>query len=286
MIASGHTGGMNITQVGDIRLGWGESLVWDDREQRLYFVDCMASSLHWVGHDDVELRTMKLSSMPTGVVPVRDGRLVVVLDDGLSVVDVDRETEQHLTGYPPALGGRCNDACADPGGNVITGRLNLGPEPGTLWRWSAPAGWTLLDDGISNTNGPNVVDLDGRTTLLVGDTAADYFAYPYDAERGALGARRVFGSVMDLAGHPDGATVDDRGGYWCALVGGAQIARFTTSGLDRTISVPVENPTDVTFGGPDLDRLYVTAIDGPLLVIDGVGERGRPEPRCAVVPAE
>ena len=57
-------------------------------------------------------------------------------------------------------------------------------------------------------------------------------------------------------------------------------ARFTVNGLDRTLALPVANPTDVTFGGPDLDRLYVTSIagaagddslDGALLVIDGLG---------------
>jgi sugar lactone lactonase YvrE len=49
----------------------------------------------------------------------------------------------------------------------------------------------------------------------------------------------------------------------------------------------VEYPTDVTFGGADLDRLYVTSVaapdgdglDGALLVIDGLAERGRLEPR-------
>jgi sugar lactone lactonase YvrE len=52
----------------------------------------------------------------------------------------------------------------------------------------------------------------------------------------------------------------------------------------------VLNPTDVTFGGPDLDRLYVVSIgpspsgldgglDGALLVIDGLDTAGRPEPR-------
>jgi sugar lactone lactonase YvrE len=46
------------------------------------------------------------------------------------------------------------------------------------------------------------------------------------------------------------------------------------------------NPTDVTFGGPALDRLYVVSIDGPaaldgaILAIDGLGVMGRPEPRA------
>ena len=81
------------------------------------------------------------------------------------------------------------------------------------------------------------------------------------------------------------ATLDADEGLWCALVGGGQLARFTTAGLDQTVGVPTLNPTDVTFGGPDLDVLYVVSIggdgelDGRLLRIDGLGRTGRPEPR-------
>ena len=51
--------------------------------------------------------------------------------------------------------------------------------------------------------------------------------------------------------------------------------------------MPAANPTDVTFAGPALDRLYVTSIggegemDGALLVIDGLATTGRVEPRFA-----
>ena len=82
-------------------------------------------------------------------------------------------------------------------------------------------------------------------------------------------------------GIPDGATLDDQDGLWCALPGRGQLVRFTTKGHDGTIDLPFKNPTDVTFGGPNLDRLYVVAIEEGLYVIDGVG-RGRVEPRAAV----
>ena len=266
--------------MGDATFGWGESVVWDERRQRLYFVDCFASTLHWLEPDgSVHGRT--LSSMATGVVPTDDpdGRLLVVLDDGLYLVDADTGSEELVTGYPDGLGdGRCNDACADPAGNVITGKLNLGPAEGGTWWWSPVDGWRLIDPRISNTNGPAAVDLEGVMTLLVGDTATDYFAYDYDPATGAVGERRVFGTGVE--GKPDGATVDADGGYWCAMVGGGQLARFTADGLDRVVEVPSINPTDVTFGGAGLDRAYVTVIDGPLLVVDGLGVTGRLEPRA------
>jgi L-arabinonolactonase len=280
---------MQIERVGDLRLGWGESLVWDERTERLLFVDCAVQALHWLDGGEGALHTVTLPSMAAGLVPTEDGGLLGVLDDGLHRIDVDAGTTALVAGYPDRLGGRCNDACADLEGNVITGKLNLGPDEGSAWWWSATDGWRMLDDDISNTNGPAVGEIDGTSTLIIGDTSKEYFAYDYDASTGTVGPRRVFGDTSGLAGMPDGATLDEEGGLWCALVGGSQLARFTSAGLDRTIPLPVEHPTDVTFGGPDLDRLYVVSIagdpaapDGGLFVVDDLGVRGRPEPRSTV----
>jgi sugar lactone lactonase YvrE len=281
---------VEISRVGEFTLRWGESLVWDERRDRLYFVDCLAHTLHWLESNDETLATMAMPSMPTGIVPTTDGRLVAVLDDGLHIVDPETRECVFLAANPAEIGGRCNDACADLDGNLITGRLNLGPAEGSAWWYSSSQGWRVLDRDISNTNGPTVGVLGGAMTLIIGDTSADYFSYSYDPATGTVGPRSVFGDTSDIDGRPDGATLDEDGGLWCALVGGHQLARFTTSGLDRTLPLPVENPTDVTFGGPDLDRLYVTSIggaqptttatlDGALLVVDGLGVKGRPEPR-------
>jgi sugar lactone lactonase YvrE len=280
---------VQVERVGDFTLGWGESLVWDDRSERLYFVDCAAQTLHWLEHDSADLHTLALPSMAAGIVPTDDGALVACLDDGLHRIDPDEGTTHLIASYPDGLGQRANDACADLSGNLITGTLNLQKSEGSAWWYSSRHGWRLLDPDISNTNGPTVAALGGSMTLVIGDTSAQYFAYAYDAEQGTVGPRRVFGDVSGLEGLPDGATLDEGEGLWCALVGGAQLARFTTAGLDRTVAVPVANPTDVTFGGPELDRLYVvsvaaggsdgTGLDGALLVIDGLGVRGRLEPR-------
>jgi sugar lactone lactonase YvrE len=283
---------MQIRRVGDFTLGWGESLVWDERRDRLSFVDCAAQTLHWLDGGDGQLRTMQMPSMPTGIVPTEDGLLVGVLADGLHVIDADAEATRLLATYPAELDGRCNDACADLHGNLITGKLNPGTAEGSAWWFSTTAGWRMLDRDISNTNGPAVGVLDGEMTLIIGDTSADYFSYPYAPETGTVGERSVFGDVSQLDGHPDGSTLDAEGGLWCALFAGAQLVRFVEGRLERALPMPVANPTDVTFGGPHLDRLYVVSIgaqpgadgaslDGALLVVDGLPVPGRPEPRVA-----
>jgi sugar lactone lactonase YvrE len=277
---------MNIERVGEFITTWGESLVWDEQRARLYFVDTLANAIHWLDDDATEPQTLHTPQMPSGMVATQDGRLVVTFDDGLYVVDVDGKDWELLSAYPERIGGRCNDMVADLDGNLITGKLNIGPGEGSSW-WYQPSTdtWKLLDDDIANTNGPTVFeDADGKMTLIIGDSSAHYYAYDYEPSTGSVGPRRVFGDVTGMRpdgtnGIPDGATLDDAGGLWCALPRSSRLVRFTTKGHDGTIELPFEHPTDVTFGGPNLDRLYVTAIDEGLYVIDGAG-RGRPEPRA------
>jgi hypothetical protein len=116
-----------MTRVGDVRLGWGESLVWDERRQRLYFVDCRASTLHWLDDDDATLQRFRLPSMPTGIVPTDESLLVGALDDGLHVIDPDGATTRLVASYPPELGGRCAPA--------LTSRATSSPASST---WDRP----------------------------------------------------------------------------------------------------------------------------------------------------
>lgn len=282
----------DIERVGDFGLGWGESLVWDDRRQRLYFVDCGAGTLHWLEGGEGQLQTLPMPSMPTGIVATENGLIVGALDDGLHVIDPDRGSTELLASYPAELGGRANDVVADLSGNLITGTLNLAKSPGSSWWFSLTAGWRLLDADISNTNGPTVGVFGGEMRLIIGDSHADYFWYSYDAASGRVGPRSIFGDTAELHGVPDGTTLDADGGLWCSLFGGSCLARFTTGGLDRILPLPAVNPADVTFAGPELDRLYVVTVpqgpegaefDGGLLVMDSLGVRGRPEPRFAAV---
>jgi L-arabinonolactonase len=119
------------------------------------------------------------------------------------------------------------------------------------------------------------------------------YAYDYDIETGAVSNRRVFVSARDMAGTFDGATVDEEGYVWSALVFGGRVVRFAPDGtLDRVVEFPVRNLTSVMFGGANLDTLYVTTMGRPmwgipqkerdkggLFAISGLGVRGIAEPR-------
>lgn len=281
-----------ISRVGDFELTWGESLRWDDQRQRLYFVDCASQSLHWLEGGEPPLHTVALPSLPTGLVLTTGHELIICLDGGLHVVDPDSAKVEQLAPYPEAMHGRANDANADPVGNLVTGTLNLAPGPGAFWWFSARAGWRQIDDGIGNANGPVTVGLAGEHILVFGDTlAAKVYAYPYDPTSGAVGPRRVYADYSDIGGAPDGASADAVGGVWSCVLGAGRLAYLTPTGVERLIPLPVSNPSDVAFGAPRRDRLYLTSIavdlgDGTppddaraLMVLDGLAVEGMPEHR-------
>lgn len=64
----------------------------------------------------------------------------------------------------------------------------------------------------------------------------------------------------DGSAFPDGAEVDADGFIWSAHWGGGQVVRYNQQGeMVLRLCLPVTNPTNLTFGGPDLDWLIITS---------------------------
>ena len=80
---------------------------------------------------------------------------------------------------------------------------------------------------------------------------------PRDGLRSAgLTGRRLFAEVD---GKPDGLTVDAEGGVWTAVFDRGAVHRHRPDGvLDAVLDLPVRQVTACTFGGDELDRLYIT----------------------------
>ena len=200
----GRSALIEIHRVGDLTLGWGESLVWDERTDRLYFVDCAAQTLHWLEDGDGELHTFELPSMPTGSCPPRTaGSLPCSTTVCTSSTPTPARTAL-LAAYPAELGGRCNDACADLDGNLITGKLNLGPPRARPGGGRRPtAGGCSIPTSPTPTVPPSAPST-VRMTLIIGDTSADYLRLRLRARHRPVGPRRVFGDTSSSTASPTG----------------------------------------------------------------------------------
>jgi sugar lactone lactonase YvrE len=86
------------------------------------------------------------------------------------------------------------------------------------------------------------------------------WVFDYDIDDGVPSNRRLLTDLHSRTGRPDGAAVDCDGAYWTCANGEGALLRFTPDGtLDRTVQLPMREPTMCAFGGPDMRTLFVTS---------------------------
>ena len=117
---------------------------------------------------------------------------------------------------------------------------------------------TTIIQGVSCANS-TCFSPDGQTMFFADTPDREIVAFDYDPTSGTPTGRRVHGAFDSEPGLPDGSCVDEQGGVWNAQWEGRRVVRVAPGGtIDRVIEVPVWKPTCCTFGGPDLDTLFIT----------------------------
>lgn len=284
---------MRITRLAAPECMGGENPMWDAERGLLHYIDNTGSKVHSYNPETGTTRTLDMPNVITTLVLRRGGGAVVTLRSGIHFLDLDSgalELIDPLADPPPYL---YNDGKVDSRGRFLIGGSTANftaPTPdGGLFRLDPELSVTRLDSGIHFSNSPCWSPDEG--TFYFSDSWIDTtFAYDYDIETGAVSNRRPFVNTRRLGGLPDGATTDADGLYWVAVYQGAKIAAYRPDGaLERTIDMPVKLVSSIAFGGPGLDRLFVTTIAygsqgeppeegaGALYVIDGLGAKGRLE---------
>ena len=281
----------------------GESPLWSPDEQALYWVDIEGRCIHRLDH-----RTGIQQSWPT---PQRVGCIARVTGGGLLAA---METEIHHLALhaPPALRSRLvarivhprpnmrfNDGRCDHQGRLWVGTMSMDGTPaGPVGAWyrlderglSAP-----LIDGQYTPNG-SAFSPDGRVFYRSDShpSVQRIWAHDYDTGQGLPGPARTFIERLPAPGRPDGAAVDADGCYWICANDAGRVLRYSPQGqLLAGLEVPVPKPAMCAFGGPQLDRLFVTSIqpagapEGPHGAVFELspGVCGLPEPCFSRFPA-
>jgi L-arabinonolactonase len=282
----------------------GESPLWSDTEEVVYWVDNTKPALHCYDPKTAQHRTWMMP-YEIGSIGLRSsGGFVAGMKKGFGFIDMPSgepkpvvNPESHLVDH------RMNDGKVDHRGRFWCGSMNVkfveNYQPtAALYRFDPDGSCHLIERDVIVNNGI-AWSPDNRTMYRSDSSGKIVWAYDFDLDDGAVSNRRVFIDARNLpsnSGKVDGATIDTDGCYWAALVYDGLIARYTPAGkVDRVYRMPVSNPTMPTFGGRNLDVMYVTsatkmlnawqresqAMEGGLLEIRGLGVQGLPEPRFA-----
>ncbi len=248
----------------DIGVRLGEGPVWCPREQALYFVDSMAPELLcW--HPDTGALTRWLLPDLIGSFALREGGgAVLALRHGLFTFDFESgAAEQVVDLAAENPENRFNDGKCDRRGRFWAGTMHFAGLPrrpkGYLYRFEADFTHARRESGIRTSNGIGWSP-DNRTMYYTDTRVGRIYAYDYDPAAGENSDRRDFAVVDEATGRPDGLTVDSEGGVWSANWGGGRVLRYRPDGtIDRVVETPVERPTSLTIGGPELKTLYITS---------------------------
>ena len=271
----------------------GEVPVWSSRDQLLYWVDIRAPALHALELSRGTNRTWAMPEMIGAVAIHQQGGLLVALASGLARFDPATamlERVQPIEADNP--GSRLNDGRCDRQGRFWVGSMDRStPEGrGALYRYDPDGSLHRQFGDIEVPNGL-AFSPDGATMHFCDTPTRRLQAFPLDTATGDLGPSRLF-AECEPPGSPDGAVIDEEGCLWVAFFDGARVTRYRPDGrIDRTITLPVERPTALCFGGDALDTLFITSarvnldeaalrrapLAGSLLAVRP-GVRGLPEP--------
>ena len=250
--------------------GYTEGVVVD-REGALYVSDVYNGTIYRVGADGAAREWAKTGA-PNGHKILADGTHLVCDGSQRAVLRLDAagkiigKASSECNGKPLrspndlTLDARGGFYFTDPGGS------NLQNPIGTVHYVDARGKTQLVAAGLAFPNGI-ALRPDGRT-LLVGESNRNrILAYDIVAP-GKAGRRRVFADLPtkegeQIANEPDGICLDAEGNLYVAHYGMRQVQVLSPAGkLLRRYAAGNLTTSNVAFGGPRMDELYVTGALG------------------------
>lgn len=241
----------------------GEGPVWDDRENRIIWLDIVAGEIHSYYIHSQKHTVFNTGQMTGAAVLTESGNLLAAMQNGLYNINESSGEITHLTDPESHLpGNRFNDGKCDRFGRFWAGTMSIDESivNGNLYRYDPDGNIHHSESNIGCSNGL-AWNTDNSTMYYIDSPTQQVFAYDYDAETGAASNKRVAVKIPDGGGYPDGMTIDTEGMLWIALWDGWGIARYNPENgeLLQKFDFPAARITSCTFGGENLNDLYVTS---------------------------
>lgn len=253
----------------------GEGVLWHSAEKVVYWTDITRFLIHRFDPASASVKSWLFDEVVTAVLlTTRNNILAVCLGSRVILWEPENDVRCDqgfvLPNWPAV---RLNDAAVDPRGSLWVGSMRnnvnadgsdgeAGGTEGILFRIDPDGSITEIEDqiGISNT----LAWSPDQKRFYFGDTLANaIWSYAYENSTGAI--RRTKNHLASFPrGLPDGSTIDTDGFLWNCRWDGGCIVRVTPGGeVDRVVEMPTRNITNCTFGGKDLDLLYITTAASP-----------------------
>lgn len=232
----------------------GQAPTWDVGTETLLWTDPRAGEVHRYrpGHANA---TMTLQQQTGGAKPRSRGGLVLHLQEGIALFDAHGEQRTWLV-YWAREGVQAGATMIDRKGRLWATTMRE-DESGDGWlarvNPDGSAGVIIKDlrAGLGLAISPD------DTRFYIADAGTSRIeVLDFDINAGLMGNRRT---LCEVGGQPSGLAVATDGSLWTAVRDKGELHRYAPSGeLAETIPLPAQRPTNLCFGGQDLQDLYIT----------------------------
>jgi sugar lactone lactonase YvrE len=240
----------------------GEGPVWDSRNQVICWVDVLKGKVYELEPETGALKTITTHQLTGAVVLCEDGNFLGAFGNGFGFInrntgfiDLFSDPEAHL----PA--NRFNDGKCDPAGRFWAGTMSIAEKPlaGSVYMLDLDFSVSRKIEGVTISNGM-AWSPDQRRFYFIDSPTGKVVGYDYDVLGGRISGKETVIEFEDRDGFPDGMTIDEEGMLWIAHWNGWQVSRWDPVTGEKlfSIPVPVANVSSCTFGGKDLQDLYIT----------------------------
>ena len=257
---------LSFATIADTRCGVGESPVYDETTEQVFFVDIPGCLVHAVDLPTGQRRSWQFETEVGSLGLAASGRLVVALRDRVILFDPQSGERQELcTIEADRPETRLNDGRVGPDGAFWVGTMDDRPQKGpiaSLYRVDPSGRAERKIEGLIVSNGL-AWTADGATMFHTDSRGQWIDRWRFDPRTGTIADRRRIATPDEATGRPDGGSCDAEGFYWSAGVSAGRLNRFSADGgLVESLPVPVPFPTMPCFGGPDFRTLYLTSLRG------------------------
>jgi len=239
----------------------GEGPVWDYRTDELIWVDIPNGLIHSCNLENKTCTTDNIGQMVGAAIPCDNGHLLLAMQHGFAFFNSATKKLHHIADPESDLPrNRFNDGKCDPAGRLWAGTMSIDPPRdavGSLYRLDNDLKVTKILSDIKVSNG--LAWTMAANKMFYNDTRQNkMMSFDYDNESGDIENQQDF-LVFDKE-LPDGMTIDENDNLWvCFYLGGKVVCYDSTTAKElQVIEVPAYCTTSCTFGGENLDTLYIT----------------------------
>ena len=236
----------------------GEGPVWWPGWGGLAWVDMLAGDILRLDDTGTPQR-WHVGPVAAAFRPRRSGGLVIATEHEFVLADAFGGDTRRVAAVLDDPGVRFNDGGCDPTGAFWCGTMAYAETPGRgeLFRLRPDGSVDRVLADLTISNGLAWTP-DGTQAYYIDTPTSRIDLFDVD-QAGELANRRPFARIDPADGHPDGLTLDADGRVWVALWGGAAVRCYDPSGtLVEVVTLPASQVTACTFGGPELDELFIT----------------------------